>query len=530
VTGVSPLLSQPPAFRRSVLESGTLLFASSLIAAVVLLGWLYWREAPLRASIAFHHMASVRELAKGEFPPRHNLVDGFTPQGHYGPYLVVLGALARWTGAHPLLVLEAAGLVNLIAFAFAFRAVAERLVSPQAASWSVLVTLLLWGPWPARVMHWSAWGWPGTTSIADAQNFFYPQQAGVILLILVLLTVTPLASGESLADESRRSLFVRWLVAALLAALLITTHSFTAIALPPALLALTLSERRGPRPLPALALVAGLPAAALALSALWPYYPVLGLLRAFTVPGFHEPLPSIAASAGARIAGTLPAGPPLPDLGILGPALVGLVGTAALAFRGQSFTLLWLLVNLLFSAFPLLPLRQRFFMFCALPLHLGATWVLAWASARGWAGRTLIFFLLAAGAYPATQRIRWVLGQEPLDLRFVADHTPENAIVLADPRTSNAVAGLTGRKIVAPEGPDLFLLMEGGGERTVDVQRFLERSTSPEERLLILRRWRVTHVLVDRLGEGGPELPYPRTYEGGGYVLYDVSRLPGPSP
>jgi hypothetical protein len=66
--------------------------------------------------------------------------------------------------------------------------------------------------------------------------------------------------------------------------------------------------------------------------------------------------------------------------------------------------------------------------------------------------------------------------------------------------------------------------MEGGGQRTVDVERFLAPATPAEEREAILRRWRVTHVLVDRLGQGGPELPYPRIYEGSGYVLYDATR------
>jgi hypothetical protein len=505
------------------------LFPTSLVAATLALAWLYSRDLPLRASVAFHHMASVRELARGELPPRHNLVDAHTPQGHYGPYLVLLGTLSRWTGAGPRALLYTAGVANLVAFLLVFRLAANRFAGTAAGEWSALAALLLWGPWPAPVMRWSAWGWPGTTSLADAQNFFYPQHAAVVLLLVVLLLVAVLPAPGS-PDDRRdadptpaRAWGRRAAVAALVSALLIATHPFTALALPVALTALALAQvvRRRPAARPG-ALALGLPVLGLAVAALWPYYPVLGLLKAFTVPAFREPLAGLAGPAGAPISATLPPQPPLPDLGILGPALLGLVGCAGLALRGRPFPLLWALGTLLLSTFPLLPLRQRFFLFSALPLHLGAAALLAAAWSRGRVARVAALLLLLAGAASAGQRLRFVLGQEPIDLAFVARHTPADAVILSDPRTSNAIAGLTGRKIVAPEGPDLFLLMEGGGRRVTDVERFLAAGTEPPERHAILARWRVTHVLVDRLSRGGPDLPYPVVYEGGGYVLYDV--------
>ena len=92
---------------------------------------------PLRSGVAFHHVASVRELAKGEFPPGNNLVPGRIPVGHYGPYLVALGWIARLTGAEPMAVLQGAGMALLLAYLLAFHALAARLVSPAAAAWSV---------------------------------------------------------------------------------------------------------------------------------------------------------------------------------------------------------------------------------------------------------------------------------------------------------------------------------------------------------------------------------------------------------
>jgi hypothetical protein len=502
------------------------LFAASLAAALPTLAWLYAQDAPLRTGVAFHHLASVRELARGELPPRHNLVDAYLPQGHYGPYLVLLGTLARWTGAGPLALLQAAGLALLVAFAILVWRAAVRFASPEAGGFSLLAALLLWGPWPGRVMEWSAWGWPGTTSLADAQNFFYPQQAGLVLTLLLLLVVSPpCAQGE------RPTLGPGRLVAALLvSALLIATHPLSGLALVPALAALGLAEpraagSRGAR----LALLLGLAPAGLALAALWPYYPVLALLEAFVHPAFREPLP-LGAEVAAALPGAALANPIAPPLSVLGPALFGLPGCVVLARRGRPFLLAWALADLALASIPALPLRQRLLVCAALPLQLGASAAFAWAWSRGWLPRALVVALLALGGVSAAARIRWVLAREPPELGFVARLTPDDAVVLSDPRSSNAVAGLTGRKVVAPEGPDLLFLLAGGGQRIADVERFLRHGTTPAERAAILARWRVSHVLVDRLGHGGPRLPDRVVYEGGGYVLYDVRQRPLSAP
>ena len=172
------------------------LFAVSAAAGLLVVSWLYFEDAPVRLGLdTFHHLASVRELARGEFPPRHNLVEGHVPQGHYGPYLVAVATLARWTHASPRAALYAAGLAGLLAFVLAFRAVAARIVGPEAARWSALAALLLSGPWPSLRGAMPGPGWPGTTSVADAQNFFFPQHAGLVLL-LVLLVLRVVISGS----------------------------------------------------------------------------------------------------------------------------------------------------------------------------------------------------------------------------------------------------------------------------------------------------------------------------------------------
>ena len=509
------------------------LFLASTAAFTLALALLYARDAPLRAGFgldAYHHLAGVRELMKGEFPPRHDLVAGYAPQGHYGPYLVGVSWMARVLGLSPLHALYAAGVANLVLFLLALHAVTARLVGPLAARFTALVAVLFWGPWPRAGMAWAAWGWPGTTSVADPQNFFYPHQAGLVLLLAALLMVLP---GPFIGLGARS----RYTGAVVLGALLIASHALTGLAFALAVGALAatgvltrcIARPASPRRTAALVL---LPLLALALACLWPYYPVAGLLKAFALPALRAPLVAPAVGGGAAAAGVAAAAatavPPLPVLDTLGPALAGLPFAAALAWRGQPFLLLWAGTSLLLGVVPIVPLHQRFLFYSALPLQIAAAGLLQAAFARrGWA-RAGGMALLLASALSAGLRVHVLLGRERPDLSFIERLTPPDAVVLTDPRTGNGVAGLTGRKVVLPENPDLFLLMTGdGGRRIRDVRLFFEPSTPPEKRAAIVLRWGASYVLVDRLSRPDMKaLPWPILYEGGGYVLYATGSGP----
>jgi hypothetical protein len=504
------------------------LFLGTALAALAAVAWLDLKQAPLRAGIeldAQHHIAAVRELAKGEFPPRHNLVAGYEPQGHYGPYLVLLGAVARVSGAAPLRILYLAGLANLAAFVFVARAAAERLIGPGVGRWAALATLLLWGPWPGQSLTWPSRGWPGSTSIADVQNFFYPQQAGLVLLLLVLLLVLP--------DTAGRLPPARWIAALAVSALLIASHPLSGLALVPMLGALALGDRARRESSPArTALLVLLPAAAVLIASLWPYYPVLGLLDAATLPGLRiDPLPEASVFTPHAPPPSSPsAWPSLPLVGILGPSLAGTLGFVWLLRSRRPFLPLWFAANLVLASLPALPLRHRFVFFAALPLQLAACAVLERAWQQGWVPRVLALGLLLAGSLSAAERVEWLLRREVPDLSFVTRLTPEDAVILSDQTTSNGVAGLAGRKVVAPQNPDVFLVAAGGWQRILDVRRFLSKEASPDERAAILQRWKVTHVLVDRFRSGAPDLPYPVLADQGGYRLYAATvALPVPS-
>jgi hypothetical protein len=501
------------------------LFLLSTVLGLAVLAWLYVEDAPVRMGLdTFHHLASVRELARGEFPPRHNLVEGHVPQGHYGPYLVAVAALAGLTRASPRVALYAAGFVGLLAFVLAFRAVAARCVGPPAARWSALAALLLSGPWPSPYGAMSSPGWPGTTSIADAHNFFFPQHAGLVLLLVLFALVLPppARAGTPWTLPAWRAA-----AAVVVAGLLVASHPLTGLPMAAALAALMLSEILTARPRPLrLALLAVLPGLGVGLAALWPYYPLLQLLQAFTMPQLWEPAGAPPASGPAYMTMGVPWEALLAGLRSLGPAAAGLVWCVVLATRRQPFLLLWAGLDLLLAAAPV-PFHQRFLIFAVLPLQIAATGLLDAAWRRGRAGRLAAAALLAAGAVSAAERIAWTLDREPPRVDFVSRLTLDGAVVLSDPATSSAVAGLTGRKVVAPDGPDVFLVMAGGWQRMNDAHRFLASGTPEDERRAIIDRWHVTHVLVDTIRMQGAEpLPYPRLYEGGGYVLYDAVTPP----
>ncbi len=493
---------------------------TALLGALVVAG-LYREQLPLRVGFdldAFHHMASVRELARGEFPPRHNMVPGYMHQGHYGPYLVLLGYLARLTGASCVVVLYAAGVANLLLYLFAFRCLLRRLVGEAAGRWAAVVPLLLWGPWPLGEMNWASLGWPGTTSLAEAYNFFYPNQAGLILVVavLALLASEPASGAPNRIDARTGGLAI------VVTALLIATHPLSGLLLASALVALgtarLVTSRLGLRDA---VWLAALPVGGLLLAALWPYYPVLKLLPAFTLSWFRSS--GVAASSvAARPFGVPPiAAPALSLIDIFGPAGFGLIGLLLLARRKRPFALLWFLTTLAVVVCPYVPLRHRFSLFAVIPLQLGAAAFFEAVWPRGRAARAVVLAILTCGALSAGFRLEWALDREAVSLDFVTQATPPDAVMLANPTLSNGVGGLTGRKVVCPQNPDLFLILAGGARRILDVERFLEPGRTIAERSAILERWQVTHVLVDRI-DGGRSLPYPEVARTDGFILYDV--------
>jgi hypothetical protein len=499
-------------------------FVATALLGAALAAFLYHEDLPQRVGFdldAFHHLAAVRELARGEFPPHHNLVPGAIHQGHYGPYLVSLGLIARLTGANSTRVLYAAGVANLLLYLLAFRWLVGRLVGPGATRWAAVVPLLLWGPWPSLDMTWASLGWPGTTSIAEPYNFFYPNQAGLILTLGLLAWLASGGPGAALLPFGRR----KGLLATAATAVLITTHPLSAILFAATLGALGLAQwmSAGLRRADA-AWLAALPAGGLLIATLWPYYPVLGLLPSLGWGWLRTsggPVTQVAIGPLHHV--ILPvAAPALSFVDLFGPAVFGSLGLVLLAVRRRPFPLLWFGMLLAMVFCPYVPMRQRFAFFAVIPLHVGACLLFEEAWSRGRLGRAALAAVLACGALSAGLRLDWALQREAVSLAFLEPVLPEDAVVLANQTLSNGVAGLTGRKVVCPQNPDMFVILAGGARRIYDVDSFLQPGTSRASRDRIARHWHATHLLVDRL-QGPQKYPYRVVARQGGFVLYELA-------
>src|SRR5262249_31176636 len=97
----------------------------------------------------WEHAAVVRELARHPSAPRHPLFAVDAPHPFFTPSAVVASWLTRGTGVSPITALSILGLVNLICLIVAFYLFASAVLSPNAAFWGLLFTLVLWGrePW-----------------------------------------------------------------------------------------------------------------------------------------------------------------------------------------------------------------------------------------------------------------------------------------------------------------------------------------------------------------------------------------------
>src|SRR5262249_45080086 len=184
-----------------------------------------------------------------------------------------------------------------------------------------------------------------------------------------------------------------------LSAVLVATHALTGMALASAIAALAAAEALGRRASARrLVFLVALPVVALLLAALWPYYPVLGLLRVFARPELRGPLAGVAGGTAAPLSATGPTMPFLPAISTFGPALGGVRALASPPPPGRPFLPLWFALDLALASLRPLPLHQRFLFFAAMPLMLGAAAVLARAWGAGPLGRAAAVVLLGIGA------------------------------------------------------------------------------------------------------------------------------------
>ncbi|WJV48354.1 hypothetical protein [Streptomyces flavofungini] len=469
------------------------------------------------------HAATIERVRHDPLHPGDPLVDADVPSPYYSPWTVLLGLLAKATGAGAFGVLRGAALVGLallLSGVWHFvRTLTDRRAAPPLA---LLCVLFLWGP---ALFEWS--GFLGLNSLALTVSYPSTFALGLSFHLWGCLR-------EALRAGSGRRVFLG--LGALWAVVLLT-HQFTGVVASLGAAAMLLGARPWPARPVLVRLAAGL-ALGLVVLAVWPYYSFFDLL------GAGADLEEIHRALYRDLPGRF-------GLALLGVAALALrfrrdrrdplvlffaLGAVVFAAGGLSGHYAWgrVLPAALIPAQVAAAVEVAGVLGTALPPRPGAvgdrrrrTFAAALA--------TTLTAALAVGAWTQAGTLGYVLPKDALPSAVAAKYRPPwpgyrwitpwvryGDVVLAKTFPARQIPAY-GAYTVAPGYPDFFLPDEVA--RKDAVRRYFAPGTPRAERLEVLRRYGVRWVVAypgdGGLGEGDPAL---RKVAVGvrGQVLYGV--------
>ncbi|WP_125263240.1 hypothetical protein [Streptomyces alboflavus] len=469
--------------------------AALLLAVVVRLPW---------AGDLGIHAATIERLRHDPLHPGDPLVDADVPSPYYSPWTVLLGLVAKATGAGVFGVLRGAavvGLVLLLSGIWHFvRTLTERRAAPPLA---VLCVLFLWGP---SLFEWS--GFLGLNSLALTVSYPSTFALGLSFHLWAWLR-------KALRAGSGWPVF---LGLGVLWAVVLLTHQFTGVVASLGAAAMLLGARPWPPRAVLLRLAAGL-ALGLVVLAVWPYYSFFDLF------GAGGDLERIHRALYRDL------------LGRFGLALLLGVSALALRFRRDRrdpLVLFFALGAVVFAAgglsghyswgrvlpAALIPAQAAVavevagLVGAALPTGRGLRRIFAPALAASLAAA------LAVGAWTQTGTLGYVLPKGALPSAVTAKYRPPwpgyrwitpwvryGDVVMAKKFPARQIPAY-GAYTVAPGYPDFFLPDEVAREDAV--RWYFAPSTPRAERVEALRRygarWVVAYPGDGGLGEGDPAL------------------------
>jgi hypothetical protein len=244
-----------PLFARLAERRGYLFLSlATLIFAVAQAAQGHWSQK----SDFWGHSAAVRELAAHPLDPSHPLLLVDRPDTFLTPYTLTVAVFSRWFDLSPVTALSVVGIANLILLLIALRLFVMLLLGRRSvAFWALLFALLVWGWLP-----WSSSGFLNLMSIASVAP--YPSTFAYALTLLALSAVITLLRGGS----------PTWAIAVLAAqTLVLLSHPPTAIVLYVGVGVLCLTHLSRAR-LGACLVVAVASLASILLALAWPYFSV----------------------------------------------------------------------------------------------------------------------------------------------------------------------------------------------------------------------------------------------------------------
>jgi hypothetical protein len=451
------------------------------------------------------HFATLHALKRDFWSPRDPLVGAADGSPYYSPYMVVLAAIGKLTGASVRDLLEYAGLFNVVLLLVAIRRFCDHFRKASLTAALLLIfTLVLWGLHPR---DWS--GFLGLYSLSWTLG--YPSLFAAALMFLIW--------DAFLRFRERPAETQAWAAVAVvgvLGALVVLIHPFTALNTGLGLIAFGLADLRGLlRGRPFRLALAAVPVVALVV--LWPWSDVLSL---FGASGEFSSIHRILIKDVIK------------DWGFFhyGLALVGLPALVTGGRRplGRELQILFgLSVGLVaFGAAIGSYGFARIIPVVMLSLHLALASYLAdrevgWTVSRI-ACAAVTVLACAVGLYSNTGGlIRAYWGQvSGADLKRWDSRSPANRydpvmskihggdVVISDDPWAGRLVNAKGGYTVVPAWPYPFV---DEAVRIRDAKTFFAPSTTPQQRVAIADRYHVTCVL---LSHGDSVLPIRQALPG----------------
>ncbi|MGW0469067.1 hypothetical protein ACWDX6_27990 [Streptomyces sp. NPDC003027] len=432
------------------------------------------------------HAATLERLRHDLLHPGNPMVDSPTESPYHSPWMVILAVFAKATDLGTFDVLRCAAIVGLVLLFTGVRHFTRTLSAhPAAPSLAILCLLFLWGT--------ETYVWSGFLGLVPLSlNIAYPSTftLGLGLHFLALLTAA-LRRGTASGWWTYTGLGLLW-------ALLLLCHQFSGIILTFGALGVLVAARPWPARATWLRLGAGLAAGTLLL-ALWPYYSFFSLFGADGLEQIHITLYHRKLVRFTFV-----------PLGVL---------ALAVRFRRdrRDPLVVWFLLGL--ATVVAGAVLDKWSLGRAEPaVVMPAQIAAALAAVEG--GRrllraayaTVLAGALALGAWAQNDALGFVLRDEALPKAVTAEGwtvrptyewTTEYArygeVFMTDWKTAQKLPGYGFYTVVAGY-PDFFLPDEE--RRLADTERYFAAGTPREERIAILRRYRVTWILTGRGDHG----------------------------
>ncbi|HEY3494127.1 MAG TPA: hypothetical protein VGK73_05550 [Polyangiaceae bacterium] len=466
----------------------------------------------------WEHSAALRALLEDPFHPRHPLVKNDWGSPRFSPHFLIVALFGRAFGWSVLSAMSVLAVVNTLLFTGGIYVFFREYFRDRRAPLFALIVLFC--TWPDA---------PNFSNVYELSVFFavasYPSTAALALTLWGLWFATRLARSERLRPGLVVLHGLGW-------AYVYVTHPLTATLAFTAVALLFATEPNLPLRR-RLVLLATLPLG-LAVAALWPYYPALGMVLGGTASRVKDGLDTGTSYDH-------PFYEPERILEIVGFSVVALPALVVmLVKRKHLFVPLGAAVMLaVFATGAVLkiPLGHRYLILSVLFLQMGLVWLLlalvpiaplpAWASRKAlrWAAVALVGCFLAGclviGVKDASTRFRRTVGSRRASptlvyAQRVAELAGPEAVVLSHSLLSWPLPTF-GLEVVTLHHRDPLVL--DSDVRRAAVIRFLGAGVSAEEREGILRRYRVTHVILEgRSGEADAFLEKhskPRRLPGG---------------